>query len=118
MNLSPLFRLLTHSRLYCAYCFCKLSARILKGVYYSKMLPEFKIRYKVGYVTGDYPNTIFNTRTPPKVGDIVKLAHGSFEVVEVVQPIPPRGEFCFLQATCRKAPAQFEEEKTAEERRP
>jgi hypothetical protein len=43
-----------------------------------------------------------NTRIPPKVGDKVPLAHGAFEVVEVVQLLPPRGEFCFLQATCRE----------------
>ncbi len=104
MDYSKLLRFLGRSPLYHACCFCILSARILKGVYHSKLLPEFKIRYKVGYVIpgGNHPNTVLNTRTPPKVGDRVQLAHGVFEVVEVVQPMPPRGEFCFLQATCRK----------------
>jgi hypothetical protein len=104
MDFSALFRFVKRSRLYHAYRFCILSARILKGVYHSKRLPEFKICYKVVYLIlgGNHPNTIMNTRIPPKVGDKVPLAHGAFEVVEVVQLLPPRGEFCFLQATCQE----------------
>ncbi len=102
MNISSSFNFL--KPIYHAYRFCILSFRIIKGVYHSKRLPKFKIRYKVGYTIlgSNRPSTILNTRIPPKVGDKVDLADYTVEVIDVVQPIPPRGEFCFLQATCRK----------------
>ena len=80
-----------------------LNFKILKGVEHSKRLPKFVIKYKVSYVVnnGEQPPTIINTGRPPQAGDRVQLNKNEVEVIEVVQTIPPRGEFCFLQATCK-----------------
>jgi len=65
--------------------------------------------YKVSYVVigRPHPGTIVNQDTPPRTGDQVKLDSEMFEVVEVVDLIPPRGDFAYLHATCR--PVQDEE---------
>jgi hypothetical protein len=59
--------------------------------------------YKVSYVvTGKpHPGEIVNMDSPPRVGDRVTLGDETFEVTEVVDLIPPRGEFAYLHATCR-----------------
>jgi hypothetical protein len=59
--------------------------------------------YKVSYVVVDkkHPGEIINMDTPPHVGDRVQLGDEMFEIVEVVDLIPPRGEFAYLHATCR-----------------
>jgi hypothetical protein len=61
--------------------------------------------YKVSFVIVgvDRPHTgeIVNMDTPPRVGDQVELGHKMFEILEVVDLIPPRGEFAYLHATCR-----------------
>jgi hypothetical protein len=58
--------------------------------------------YKVSYVVigGEHPGAIANADEPPKVGDRVKLGKQEFKVVEVLELMPPRGEFSFLHATC------------------
>jgi hypothetical protein len=83
--------------------FIVLNIKVLKGVDHSKRLPAFVIKYKVSYVVtgGDHPPTMINTEKPPQVGEHVHLGRGKFEVMEVHQLIPPRGEFCFLQAMCK-----------------
>ena len=59
--------------------------------------------YKVSYViTGsDHPGAILSMRDAPKIGDIVKLGNDFFEVIEVFELLPPRGDFHYLHATCR-----------------
>lgn len=59
--------------------------------------------YKVSYVVvgGEHPGTIANAEEPPKVGDRVRLGKHEFEIIEVLELMPPRGEFSFLHATCR-----------------
>jgi hypothetical protein len=59
--------------------------------------------YKVSYVVvgKPHPGAIVNVDTPPRVGDQVKLGDELFEVVEVLDLVPPRGDFAFLHATCR-----------------
>ncbi len=59
--------------------------------------------YKVSYVvTGAaHAGEIVNMDTPPRVGDRVQLGDEYFEVTEVIELIPPRGEFAYLHATCR-----------------
>jgi hypothetical protein len=59
--------------------------------------------YKVSYVVigKTHPGEIVNMDTPPRVGDQVTLGDEVFEVTEVVDLIPPRGEFAYLHATCR-----------------
>jgi len=61
--------------------------------------------YKVSYVVtgGEHPGAIANVEKPPQVGDRVKLGNDEFEVVEVLELMPPRGEFSFLHATCKLA---------------
>lgn len=62
--------------------------------------------YKVSYVveTGDHPGAILNTAARPQVGDTVQLGSEEFEIVEVLDLLPPRGDFHFLHATCRRLP--------------
>lgn len=61
--------------------------------------------YKVSYVVigGEHPGAIANVNEPPKVGDRVKLGKDEFEIIEVLELMPPRGEFSFLHATCKLA---------------
>lgn len=66
--------------------------------------------YKVSYVVrgGDHPGAIMNVEAPPQVGDRVYLGRNEFEVIEVLELMPPLGEFSFLQVTCR--PIEITEE--------
>ncbi len=59
--------------------------------------------YKISYVvTGKpHPGAIMNTETKPEVGDRVTLGNETFEVVEVVDLMPARGNFHFLHVTCK-----------------
>ncbi|MEW6717760.1 MAG: hypothetical protein AB1345_09680 [Chloroflexota bacterium] len=59
--------------------------------------------YKVSYViTGkNHPGAIVNRDTRPEVGDKITLGEEDFVVVEVVDLMPPRGDFHFIHATCR-----------------
>ncbi|MFQ5407615.1 MAG: hypothetical protein ACE5FI_04230 [Anaerolineales bacterium] len=59
--------------------------------------------YKISYVVteGDHPGAIINAPEPPQIGDRVHLGDGDFEVVEVFDLMPPRGEFHYLHVTCR-----------------
>jgi hypothetical protein len=59
--------------------------------------------YKVSYVVvgKPHPGTIVNQDGPPSVGDRIELGDEQFEVVEVLDLVPPRGDFAFLHATCR-----------------
>ena len=80
-----------------------LNLKILRGVDRSKRLKPFVIKYKVSYLVpdSDTPSAIANTSRPPDVGEVVEFACQRVEVVEVRQPMRPRGEFCFLEAICR-----------------
>lgn len=59
--------------------------------------------YKVSYVVieGEHPGAIVNQDAPPKVGERVRLGDELFEIVEVTDLIPPRGDFAYLHVTCR-----------------
>ena len=59
--------------------------------------------YKVSYVVigRSHPGTIVNLNNRPEVGQIVQLGDEDFIVVEVIDLMPPRGDFHFLHATCR-----------------
>ena len=60
--------------------------------------------YKVSYVVigGEHPGAIVNSSTRPEVGDRVSFGDVDFEVVEVMELMPARGEFQYLHATCKK----------------
>ncbi|MFN2269669.1 MAG: hypothetical protein ACK2US_02450 [Anaerolineae bacterium] len=65
--------------------------------------------YKVSYVVigQPHPGEIINQDEPPQVGDQVTLGGALFEVVEVIDLAPPRGDFAYLHATCQ--PVQEED---------
>ena len=67
--------------------------------------------YKVSFVvTGsDHPGAIANMSRPPEVGERVKLGDRVFRVTEVLNLIPPRGEFHYIHVTC--SPAEDEKPK-------
>ena len=58
--------------------------------------------YKVSYVVvgKTHLGVIVNLDAPPRVGDQVQLGDEMFEVVEVIDLIPPRGDFAYLHVTC------------------
>ena len=66
--------------------------------------------YKVSYVIlgRDHPGAIVNLKKRPEVGKTIKLGEETFVVTEVLELMPPRGDFHFLHATCR--PKNLEEE--------
>lgn len=59
--------------------------------------------YKVSYVVqgGEHPGAIANTEEPPQVGDRVRLGAHQFEIIEVMELMPPSGNFHYLHATCK-----------------
>lgn len=59
--------------------------------------------YKVSYIVlgAKHPGTIRNETQYPQVGDIIKIGKDSFEIVEVLELVPPRQGFAYLHATCR-----------------
>ncbi len=61
--------------------------------------------YKVSFVVVGkaHPGAILNMDTPPHVGDRVQLGDEQFEIFEVIELIPPRGDFAYLHVTCRPA---------------
>lgn len=62
--------------------------------------------FKVSYVVRgeDHPGAILNVDERPEVGDKVKLGRRAFEVLEVLELIPPRGNFHFLHVTLQAKP--------------
>lgn len=59
--------------------------------------------YKVSYVVqgGAYPGGIMNQEKPPEPGDHVQIGPMTFEVIEIHDVMPPRGDFHFLHATVK-----------------
>ncbi len=59
--------------------------------------------YKVSYVVmdGRHPGAILSTEVEPKVGDEVAFDGRLFAVREVIELVPPLGDFCFLHVTCQ-----------------
>ncbi|MFN8450463.1 MAG: hypothetical protein U0521_18230 [Anaerolineae bacterium] len=59
--------------------------------------------YKVSYVIlgGKHKGGIRNQVERPKVGDHVRLGRMTYEVIEVMEIMPPRDDFQFLHATAR-----------------
>ncbi len=59
--------------------------------------------YKVSFVIvgRPHPGEIVNMDTAPRAGDQIELDNEMFQVIEVVDLIPPRGDFAYLHVTCR-----------------
>jgi len=59
--------------------------------------------FKVSYVVqgGDHPGAIVNEDKKPELGQRVTLGSKVFEVVEIVDLMPARGDFSFLHVTVK-----------------
>lgn len=59
--------------------------------------------YKVSYVVrgGDHPGGIANLDHAPSIGERVRFGDTVLEVIEIVDLMPPRGQFYYLHATCK-----------------
>lgn len=59
--------------------------------------------YKVSYVviSSDHPGAIVNRDQLPVVGEKVNLGRQTFEVIEVLELMPPRGQFFYIHATLK-----------------
>jgi hypothetical protein len=58
--------------------------------------------YKVSYVVvgSSHPGVIINQDTPPYIGERIQLGDHQLEVIEVIELLPPHGDFSYLHATC------------------
>jgi hypothetical protein len=58
--------------------------------------------YKVSFVVqgGSHPGGIQNLDERPQVGDVFTLGNQAFEIVEVMELMPPRGDYAYMHATC------------------
>jgi hypothetical protein len=61
------------------------------------------VYYKVSFVVegGRFPGGIINCDQEPMVGDEVTLDDHVFTITEVMELMPPSGDFGFFHATCR-----------------
>ena len=61
--------------------------------------------YKVSFVVqgGSHPGGIQNLDECPTIGDVLTLGDQTFEIIEVMELVPPRGEYAYMHATCRPA---------------
>jgi hypothetical protein len=59
--------------------------------------------YKVSFVVPGRRDVggIQNIDREPKPGDRVRIGNQTFEVVDVTELMPPRGDFAYLHATCK-----------------
>jgi hypothetical protein len=64
--------------------------------------------YKVSLVIpgAEHSGAIVNLRERPQVGQHINVGDLEVEVLEVIDLIPPRGDFHFLHATCKAVPPQ------------
>lgn len=62
-----------------------------------------EIFYKVSFVVmgGEHPGAIITVENRPEVGDEVTFNGSVFVVTEVMELMPPVGNFGFLHATCQ-----------------
>lgn len=63
--------------------------------------------YKVSIVVvgSSHPGAIVNLSEEPKVGNSIKLGSEKFFIKEILELMPPKGDFCFLHLTCEPKPA-------------
>ena len=59
--------------------------------------------YKVSYVVigGEHPGAIVNELKRPEVGGYIQIGKNTFEIVEIQEVMPPRGDLAFLHASVR-----------------
>lgn len=58
--------------------------------------------YKVSYVIigNDNPGAILNQNNMPVQGEIVQIGDEWFQILEVFELVPPRGDFHYIHVTC------------------
>ena len=68
--------------------------------------------YKVSFVVqgGSHPGGIQNLDERPKTGDVFTLGNQAFEIIEVMELMPPRGDYAYMHATCRSIDAKEDAE--------
>ena len=61
--------------------------------------------YKVSYVVkgGNHPGGIVNLEKMPVEKERIRFGNLELEFVEVVELMPPRGDFYYIHATCKIA---------------
>ena len=59
--------------------------------------------YKVSYVIkgSDHPGGIVNLDNKPAEGELLQIGGLFLEVIEVIELMPPRGDFYYIHATCQ-----------------
>jgi hypothetical protein len=59
--------------------------------------------WKVSYVILESSKAggIINLNHAPKPGEVLRIGNDRLEVLEVLELIPPRGEFHYIHATCQ-----------------
>lgn len=59
--------------------------------------------YKVSYVImgSDHPGGIINLYEKPAAGDTLTIGELTLDVLEVIELMPPRGDFYYLHTTCK-----------------
>ena len=66
------------------------------------------VTYKVSIVVlgGSHPGAIVNLYEEPKVGNTIKLGTDEFIIQEILELMPPKGDFYFLHLTCEPKPKE------------
>ena len=59
--------------------------------------------YKVSYVIlgSEHPGGIINLDERPTKGEVLQIGEVLLEVLEVIELMPPRGDFYYIHTTCR-----------------
>ncbi|MFQ5610879.1 MAG: hypothetical protein ACE5H9_01955 [Anaerolineae bacterium] len=59
--------------------------------------------YKVSFVVPGRRDVggIQNLQKEPKPGDIITLGREEYEIIDVTELMPPRGDFAYLHASCK-----------------
>ena len=62
--------------------------------------------YKVSYVVveADHPGGILNLDQRPTEGQRIAVGDTVLEIIEVIELMPPRGDFHYFHTTCKIAP--------------
>ncbi|MBN1679488.1 MAG: hypothetical protein JW966_04300 [Anaerolineae bacterium] len=73
------------------------------------------VTYKVSYVVmgGGHPGAIVNELERPRVGGTVQIGKNWFEIIELYEVMPPRGDFAFLHATVKSLKTEEQPETNA-----
>ncbi len=59
--------------------------------------------YKVSYVVkgSEHPGGIVNLASKPTEGELLQIGELLLDVIEVIELMPPRGDFHYIHTTCQ-----------------